>query len=136
MTVNLSDKGLSEIANSFDLFYIDIWGVLHNGIKLNEDAVNVLFELDKLGKDYVLLTNAPRPNSDVIKFLEKLGLDYKKSSKVYTSGQGSLNYLNKEKKNLKFFHLGPERDFNLFKDFKSLKQNKVETADYLSLIHI
>ena len=104
MTVNLSDKGLSEIANSFDLFYIDIWGVLHNGIKLNEDAVNVLFELDKLGKDYVLLTNAPRPNSDVIKFLEKLGLDYKKSSKVYTSGQGSLNYLNKEKKNLKFFH--------------------------------
>ena len=131
MTVNLSDKGLSEIANSFDLFYIDIWGVLHNGIKLNEDAVNVLFELDKLGKDYVLLTNAPRPNSDVIKFLEKLGLDYKKSSKVYTSGQVSLNYLNKEKKNLKFFHLGPERDFNLFKDFKSLKQNKVETADYI-----
>ena len=51
------------------------------------------------------------------------GLDYKKSSKVYTSGQVSLNYLNKEKKNLKFFHLGPERDFNLFKDFKSLKQN-------------
>ena len=50
MTVNLSDKGLSKIANSFDLFYIDIWGVLHNGIKLNEDAVNVLFELDKLGK--------------------------------------------------------------------------------------
>ena len=41
----------------------------------------------------------PRPNSDVIKFLEKLGLDDEKSSKVYTSGQGSLNYLNNEKKN-------------------------------------
>ena len=26
MTVNLSDKGLREIVNSFDLFYIDIWG--------------------------------------------------------------------------------------------------------------
>ena len=34
-------------------------GVLHNGIKLNEDAVNVLSELDNLGKEYVLLTNAP-----------------------------------------------------------------------------
>ena len=131
MTVNLSNKGLKEIANSFDLFYIDIWGVLHNGIKLNEDAVNVLFELDKLEKKYVLLTNAPRPNSDVINFLEKLGLDEKKCSKVYTSGQASLDYLSNEKKNMKFFHLGPVRDFNLFKDFKSLKQNKVEDADYI-----
>ncbi len=131
MTVNLSNNGLREIANSFDLFYIDIWGVLHNGIKLNQDAVDVLSELDKLGKEYVLLTNAPRPNSDVIKFLGKLGLDDQKSFKVYTSGQGSLNYLSNEKKDLKFFHLGPGRDFNLFKNFESLKQKKVENADYI-----
>ena len=131
MTVNLTDTGLKEIADSFDLFYIDIWGVLHNGIQLNKDAVNVLSKLDSLGKEYVLLTNAPRPNSDVIKFLEKLGLDYKKSSKVYTSGQGSLNYLNNEKKGFKFFHLGPKRDFGLFNSFQSLKQDKVENADYL-----
>ena len=131
MTINLSNNGLREIANSFDLFYIDIWGVLHNGIKLNQDAVGVLSELDKLGKEYVLLTNAPRPNSDVIKFLGKLGLDDQKSFKVYTSGQGSLNYLSNEKKDLKFFHLGPGRDFNLFKNFESLKQKKVENADYI-----
>ena len=77
MKVNLTDKGLKEIVNDFDLFYIDIWGVLHNGIQLNEDAVNVLSKLDDLGKEYVLLTNAPRPNLDVIKFLNKLGLDDK-----------------------------------------------------------
>ena len=53
--------------------------MIHNGIKLNVDAVNVLSELDNLGKDYVLLTNAPRPNLDVIKFLNKLGLDDKKA---------------------------------------------------------
>tara|TARA_Y100000591_G_scaffold294826_1_gene283690 strand:+ start:61 stop:873 length:813 start_codon:yes stop_codon:yes gene_type:complete len=131
MTVNLSNNGLREIANSFDLFYIDIWGVLHNGLTLNKDAVNVLFELDNLQKEYVLLTNAPRPNSDVINFLKKLGLDEKKSSKVYTSGQCSLNYLSKEKKDLKFFHLGPDRDFNLFKNFNSLKQNNPKEADYI-----
>ncbi len=131
MTVDLSNKGVKEIVNNFDLFYIDIWGVLHNGIKLNLEAVEVLSKLENLGKEYVLLTNAPRPNSDVIKFLKKLGLDDEKSSNVYTSGQVSLDYLNKEKKDLKFFHLGPERDFNLFKDFKSYKQNKVEDADYI-----
>ena len=131
MTVNLTETGLNKIANNFDLFYIDIWGVVHNGIKLNQDAVNVLSRLDDLGKEYVLLTNAPRPNLDVMKFLKKLGLDDKKSSKVYTSGQGSLNYLNEEKKGIKFFHLGPKRDFNLFKNFQSLKQNKAEDADYI-----
>ena len=131
MTVNLSDKGIKEIVNNFDLFFIDIWGVIHNGIKLNIDAVNVLSELDNLEKEYVLLTNAPRPNSDVIKFLGKLGLDEKKSSKVYTSGQGSLNYLSNEKKGCKFFHLGPERDFGLFKSFQSLKQAEADDADYL-----
>ena len=131
MTVNLSDKGIQKIVNYFDLFFIDIWGVLHNGIKLNIDAVNVLSELDNLGKEYVLLTNAPRPNSDVIKFLGKLGLDEKKSSKVYTSGQGSLNYLSIEKKESKFFHMGPDRDFGLFKSFQSLKQNNADNADYI-----
>ena len=42
MTVDLTNKGIREIANNFDLFYIDIWGVLHNGIMLNEDAVDAL----------------------------------------------------------------------------------------------
>jgi len=68
MTLNLTDIGLKKIADNFDLYYIDIWGVLHNGIKLNEDAVDVLSKLDDMGKEYVLLTNAPRPNSDVILF--------------------------------------------------------------------
>ena len=131
MTVDLSNKGFREIVNNFDIFYIDIWGVIHNGIKLNIDAVEVLSELDNLNKEYILLTNAPRPNSDVIKFLKKLGLDDNKSSKVYTSGQGSLNYLSNEKKELKFFHLGPERDFNLFKNFKSLKKKSAQDADYI-----
>ena len=89
MTVNLTETGLNKIVNNFDLFYIDIWGVLHNGIKLNEDAVNVLSKLDDLGKEYVLLTNAPRPNLDVIKFLNKLGLDDKKSSKASGKNAGS-----------------------------------------------
>ena len=56
MTVNLTETGLNKIANNFDLFYIDIWGVLHNGIKLNEDAVNVLSKLaDRQGTSTMLL---------------------------------------------------------------------------------
>ena len=126
MTVNLEQKGLSSVVNHFDLFFIDIWGVVHNGIKLYPTAINVLERLNSLNKDYVLLTNAPRPNSTVIKFLKKMGLANIHCEKVYTSGEAALSFFKKNNKNLKFYHIGPPRDFDLFFSFK---ENKVENID-------
>ena len=76
MTKNLNNEGLQSIANNYDLFYIDLWGVVHNGIKLHEEAIIVLKELLKLNKNFVLLTNAPRPNKTVQIFLEKIVKTY------------------------------------------------------------
>ena len=131
MTLNLDNKGLKSITNEFELFFIDIWGVVHNGIKLFQNSINVLNELERNKKEYVLLTNAPRPNSDVIKFLKKMGLDDDKCQKVYTSGEAALKHLNSKWKNSKFFHIGPPRDFNLFKMFE---KNKVKNTDEAELL--
>ena len=103
MDTNLDIKGFRSIAQNYDLFFIDLWGVIHNGISLFQDSVNVLNELQKLDKDYVLLTNAPRPSSNVKKFLEKMGLEKIKRDKVYTSGEAALNYLNTNLKAKNFF---------------------------------
>ena len=73
MTKNLDEKGLSSIALDYSLFYIDLWGVVHDGISLHKEAINVLNELQKNNKEYVLLTNAPRPNETVKVFLKKNG---------------------------------------------------------------
>ena len=81
MPKNLDDLGLKSVANSYDVFFIDIWGVLHNGINLYQNSVNVLNELEKLNKNYILLTNAPRPNRTVIEFLKNMGLDENKCKK-------------------------------------------------------
>ncbi len=131
MTLNLDNKGLKSITHEFELFFIDIWGVVHNGIKLFQNSINVLNELEKNKKEYVLLTNAPRPNSDVIKFLKKMGLDDDKCKKVYTSGEAALKHLNSNWKNSKFFHIGPPRDFNLFKMFEKNKVKKIDEAELL-----
>ena len=45
MSKNLEATGLKSIASQYDLFFIDIWGVIHNGIRLHENAVTVLEEL-------------------------------------------------------------------------------------------
>ena len=47
MTKNLDIEGLKSIVDSYDIFYIDLWGVVHDGISLNKDAINVLNELQK-----------------------------------------------------------------------------------------
>jgi len=47
MTSNLDEKGLRSIVAEYDLFFIDIWGVLHNGLNLFRNSVEVLEELEK-----------------------------------------------------------------------------------------
>ena len=42
MTKNLDDEGLRSIIKNYDLFFIDLWGVIHNGIKLHKKAIDVL----------------------------------------------------------------------------------------------
>ena len=131
MTKNLNNEGLQSIADNYDLFYIDLWGVVHNGIKLHEEAIIVLKELLKLNKNFVLLTNAPRPNKTVQIFLEKIGMDKDLRDHVFTSGEASLNYLKKFHQSDKFFHIGPPRDFDLFNDFKQNRSADISSSQYL-----
>ena len=42
MTKNLDKEGLSSIVDNYQLFYVDLWGVVHNGVFLHDEAVKVL----------------------------------------------------------------------------------------------
>jgi len=131
MTKNLDNEGLKSIFENYDLFYIDLWGVIHNGIDLHKNAIEALEEIIKAKKEYVLLTNAPRPNKTVKTFLEKLGMNEKIREKVYSSGEVALNYLKKNYLNEKFFHIGPPRDFDLFIEFENNKEKDINRSSYL-----
>jgi ribonucleotide monophosphatase NagD (HAD superfamily) len=77
MTKNLDSEGLQSIAENYDLFYIDLWGVMHNGINLHEGAIIVLKKLLEINKNFVLLTNAPRPIDAVKNYFKKMGMEEK-----------------------------------------------------------
>jgi len=131
MAKNLDKEGLRSIVENYDIFYIDLWGVVHNGITLHKEAIKTLEQITKSKKDYVLLTNAPRPNKTVNSFLEKMGMNKEIRKKVYSSGEASLNYLKKNLLEDKFYHVGPPRDFDLFLDFKKNKILEIEESKYL-----
>ena len=129
MVKNLDQKGIKSIVSRYDLFFIDLWGVVHNGIELYDNSIEVLDNLSAAKKDFVLLTNAPRPNATVINFLKKLGLK-KYFDNVFTSGEAAHKYLIKELSKKNFFHIGPSRDFDLFKNIENNNVSKIEDADY------
>jgi len=131
MSKNLDNNGLKAIANNYDIFYIDLWGVIHNGINLHKNALEVLEEITKAKKQYVLLTNAPRPNKIVKLFLENMGMNKEIRENVYSSGEAALSYLKNNLLDEKFYHLGPSRDFDLFLDFKKNKTTDIKESSYL-----
>ena len=131
MTKNLDNDGLRSIVHNYDIFYIDLWGVVHNGITLHKNAIETLEEITKANKNYILLTNAPRPNKIVNNFLEKMGMVQEIREKVYSSGEAALNYLKKNSLEENFYHIGPLRDFDLFLEFKKNKTNDIKESSYL-----
>ena len=131
MTKNLDFEGLKSIADNYDIFYIDLWGVIHNGIKLHEGAIFTLNKLLEIDKDFVLLTNAPRPTQVVNIQLEKMGMKKELRDRVFTSGQAALTYLIKLYSTKYFFHIGPHKDFDLFNDFKNYKSKEIDKCEYL-----
>ncbi len=124
-------KGLKTIFQLYDLFIIDLWGVMHNGIYLHKSSMEVLKNLKKNKKEFFLMSNAPRPKKSVGKFLTKLHMESKYIKHVYTSGEAALEALRAKKFGSKFFHLGPERDFDLFREFKEDKVKDIKKSQYI-----
>ena len=114
--------GLSQIYSKYDTFFIDLWGVIHNGIKLFPDAMEVLVNLNKMNKRFVLISNAPRPSLSVKKYLLNLKMDEIFLKDIFTSGEAALQILKRKIYGEKFYHLGPSRDNDLILEFKK-KQN-------------
>jgi len=119
-------KALRDISNKYDVFFVDLWGVIHNGVECHKDAISTLEHLKKKNKIIILISNAPRPSVTVKLFLEKLKLPSYLYDFLITSGDITKEYLNKYSTNKKIYHLGPERDKDLFKDLKIIISNKEE----------
>jgi len=123
-------KGLGEIYHKYDAFFIDLWGVVHNGIQLYPGAIKVLENLNKLNKRFVLLSNAPRPTKNVEKFLLNLKMNKMFAKTVFTSGEAALKSLEKNIYGKKFYHLGPKRDNDLIRGFEENKRS-LEECDFI-----
>ena len=123
-------KGLSQVHHLYDAFFIDLWGVIHNGVELYAEAINVLEKLYDLDKRFVLISNAPRPSKSVEQYLLNLKMNKNFIKNVFTSGQAAMQILKENIYGKKFYHLGPARDNDLILNFKTNKTS-LEKCEFI-----
>jgi HAD superfamily hydrolase (TIGR01459 family) len=85
--------GLREIAADYDGFVLDLWGVVHDGVKPYPGVLDCLKALLNAGKRIALLSNAPRRAYDVINRISAIGVPRELYNEVMSSGEEAWQYL-------------------------------------------
>jgi len=86
-------SGLQSIEHNYDAILCDVWGVIHNGRKAFEEACDALVKFRGLGKKVCLITNAPVPKPQVIRYFEPLGVPADAFDDCVSSGDATREEL-------------------------------------------
>ncbi len=122
-------SGLSDLADTYDAVLCDVWGVLHNGVTAYSGAMKALGEFKKSGKPTFLLTNAPRPNSQVREQLRGLKVPLDTTfDEIVTSGDVTRQLI--KDMDGKIFHIGTQFDKSIYEGIA------VELVDWHEADHI
>jgi HAD superfamily hydrolase (TIGR01459 family) len=129
--------GFSAIAARYDGFILDLWGVIHDGVKPYPGAVDCLEHLRAAGKSVVLLSNAPRRSSAAEKMLRRMAISQDLYDSILTSGE-AVHLALRDRTDPWFaalgkrvFHLGPQRDRNVVEGLDLALVETPEAADFL-----
>jgi HAD superfamily hydrolase (TIGR01459 family) len=122
---------LSAIADRYDAFILDLWGVLHDGVRPYPGVVDALHQLKRRDKRSVVLSNAPRRAGPVAHRMQEIGIAPELYDTLHSSGEETWRLL-KERTDPTFARLGrrflplmPRRDRGLI---EGLDLEMTETA--------
>ena len=114
--------GFAPLAERYDGFILDLWGVIHDGSRAYPQAAATLERLLLTGKPTLLLSNAPRRPRALVEGMEAMGIPRRLYGAVMSSGE-AVNQELKSRRDPFYaaldgpcYHLGPERDRSVFDD--------------------
>ena len=122
----------AEFSLSYRVILCDLWGVIHNGIEVFTEAKSYLEKMKENNIDVYLISNAPRPEAVVRNgLINKLNLNPKLFKKIYTSGDTGTKYINSKLHGQSYFHLGPEKDYDLLENINIQKTNDIKSSEFV-----
>lgn len=84
---------LDELADVYDAFIFDVYGVLHNGVRAIPETLSFLKILQAQGKAVSILSNAPLRTQSVVTRLKEYGLDPSLYQHILTGGEETCRHL-------------------------------------------
>ena len=113
MTLPHALPRLSAVAGDYDILLCDVWGVIHNGRESWPGPCEALARFNREGGHVVLISNSPRPASDVIAQLDGLGVPRDSWKAFVTSGDATRAELSRRAPGPAWI-VGPQRDDALY----------------------
>ncbi len=132
MTLPHALPRLSAVASDYDVLLCDVWGVIHNGRESWPEACEALIRFNQSGGQVVLISNSPRPASDVIEQLDRLGVPRESWQAFVTSGDATRAELAKRAPGPAWI-IGPDRDWPLYDGLGLDRATGAEDAAFLSV---
>src|SRR5688500_4487234 len=81
------------LASRYDVALCDVWGVVHNSIVSFPEACEALQRFRAGGGTVIMITNAPRPGDEVIRFITRLGVPTDAYDGIVSSGDVTRAYV-------------------------------------------
>lgn len=119
--------GIAPIADRYDGFILDLWGVIHDGERPYPAVPECLDRLRAAGKRTLLLSNAPRRVAGTVDKLAAMGIGPDRYDAVLTSGEATHQALKAPPDawhaalGRRCLHLGPPRDADVWQDVPGLE---------------
>ncbi|MFN4171706.1 MAG: TIGR01459 family HAD-type hydrolase [Pseudorhodobacter sp.] len=111
-------RRLSDTGTRYRALFCDLWGCVHNGKTAFPEAVSALQEFRAAGGKVILVTNAPRPKTSVLRQLDTLGVPVDAWDDIATSGDAAQYALLTGTVGRRVHHIGPSpKDDAFFTDF-------------------
>lgn len=121
-------SSIAPFAETSELWFVDIWGVMHNGQRPFASSVAACEAFRKQGGTALLVTNSPRPREGVAKQLDGIGVSRDAYDGIVSSGDVSRSLIDAWA-GRPILHIGPARDLPIFSGLKAQPGAAIEDAD-------
>ena len=128
--------GLREMAEAYDLFLLDQYGVLHDGEALYPGVLEALGRLHEAGKALCVLSNSGRTADYNAGRLARLGLTPADYGRLLTSGDSAVAWLQREAPETRCYPLCPPDAAVPLREAGLCLVEDLEQADVILLISL
>ena len=139
MTVKSRTDSWHQLAQRFDVFFVDLWGVLIDGEQCFPYAVEWLTFLKNRGKAVVLISNTPTLGTVMSEQLSSIGISPSFYQAIVTSGDTTRYLLrgdsgaNKNILGSRYYYIGEAKHERLLQGLPYSRVNQPDEAEFILL---